>query len=147
MSHRLPRRACLSYPGWVSIPLLSPINASCPTSSVNASSKTVPAWLIRRKSVVLLSTHLTPAQGQASGENEPIAMSPRTVAFLLSCLVLGCEVPVPPFAQPYSCSRKSAAGGNPLLSLGQCPKRVVALWFFPLTGWRLQRVCMLHYSF
>lgn len=110
MYHRLLRRGCLSCPGWVCIHLLSPMNASCPTS--NASSKTQCQHdRICRKSVVLLSTHLSLAEGQASSENDPIAMCPRHMAFLLSCLVLGCVVP--PFAQP--------AGGS--LQQEVCSKR------------------------
>lgn len=132
MSHRLLRRGCLSCPGWVCIHLLSPMNASCPTS--NASSKTQCQHdRICRKSVVLLSTHFSLAEGQASSENDPIAMCPRHIAFLLSCLVLGCVVP--PFAQPYNCSRKSAARGNPSLSLGQCPTRVGVFSSHRMEAW------------
>lgn len=119
-----------------------PVPHECPTS--NASSKTQCQHdCIGRKSVVLLSTHLTLAEGQASSENDPIEMCPIHLAFLLSCLVLGCVVP--PFAQPYNCSRKSAARGNPWLSLGQCPTCVVALWFF--SSHRMEALKGVHAAF
>lgn len=54
---------------------------------------------------------------------------------------------MPPFAQPYSCSRKSAARGNPSLSQGQPHMCWSTLFFFPLTGPRLGRLCLLCYSF
>lgn len=144
MSHRLLRKGCLSCPGWVCIHLLSPMNASCPTS--NASSKTQCQHdRICRKSVVLLSTHLSLAEGQASSENDPIAMCPRHTAFLLSCLVLGCVVP--PFAQPYNCSRKSAARGNPSLSLGQCPTSVGVFSSHRMEAWESVHAAFLFSKF
>lgn len=120
MSRRLPGRGCPSCLSWMLTPLLSPTHASCLTS--NASGKAQCQHdCICRKSVLLLSTHLFLAERQAGGVNDPVARAtyacPRHMAVLFCCLVPGLLVP--PFAQPYNCSRKSAARGNPSLSQGQ----------------------------
>lgn len=89
MSHRLLRRGWLSYPGGMPTHLLSPMNASCPTSNSSSKTQSQHDWLAGNE-WFLLSTHLTLAEGQESDENDLIAMCPRPFCSAALCWAVQC---------------------------------------------------------
>lgn len=103
---QLWRQGCLSYPGWVPIHLLSPMNASCPKSNASSKTQYQHDWFAGNQWFCF--QHTLPQQKDkfCCGEKDLTAMCPRHTALLLSCPVLGCQVP--PFAQPYNCSRRKS---------------------------------------
>lgn len=122
MSHRLLRRCCPSSPTWAPTGFLSPLHTSCRTKK-----STMPASLHLQKIIGFALNTCLPSR-EINGQRES-PDSPCSYGYLRRLARDVSGRAVPPFAQPYNCSRKSAARGNPSLSQGQ-PHMCWGTFFF-----------------